>query len=102
MFRSEIDLLMYSTFAVRSGESARLQRLTLVFPYVLLWSNRRADHLSKNDSRDDRPPIQTPWKDPRAAANAALRPSHLIMEQSADFADKNPFDRAILPIYRLR
>src|SRR4051794_3775612 len=35
MLSSEIDFLMYSTFAVQSGESARKQRLAPVFPYVL-------------------------------------------------------------------
>ena len=55
MLSSEIDLLMYSTFAVQSGESARKQRLALVFPYVLLWSNRAVIHLDFDDSRDDRP-----------------------------------------------
>jgi hypothetical protein len=53
MLSSEIDLLMYSTFAVQSGESARKQRLAPVFPYVLLWSNRALDQLSKSDSRND-------------------------------------------------
>ena len=47
---SEIDLLMYSTFAVQSGESARQQRLALVLPYVLLWSNRAVIHLENDDS----------------------------------------------------
>jgi hypothetical protein len=61
----KIDLLMYSTFAVQSGESARQQRLALVLPYVLLWSIRAVDHLSKNDSRDDPRPSQTSRKDPR-------------------------------------
>jgi hypothetical protein len=49
-FSSEIDLLMYSTFAVQSGESARQQRLALVLPYVLLWSNRAVIHLDRDDS----------------------------------------------------
>jgi hypothetical protein len=49
-FRSEIDLLMYSTFAVQSGESARQQRLALVLSYVLLWSNRAVIHLDRDDS----------------------------------------------------
>ena len=52
MLSSEIDLLMYSTFAVQSGESARQQRLALVLPYVLLWSNRAVIHLDRDDSRD--------------------------------------------------
>jgi hypothetical protein len=50
MLSSEIDLLMYSTFAVQSGESARQQRLALVLPYVLLWSNRAVIHLENDDS----------------------------------------------------
>ena len=50
MLSSEIDLLMYSTFAVQSGESARQQRLALVLPYVLLWSNRAVIHLDRDDS----------------------------------------------------
>jgi hypothetical protein len=41
---------MYSTFAVQSGESARQQRLALVLPYVLLWSNRAVIHLDRDDS----------------------------------------------------
>ena len=53
MLSSEIDLLMYSTFAVQSGESARQQRLALVLPYVLLWSNRAVIHLDRDDSRDN-------------------------------------------------
>ena len=44
---------MYSTFAVQSGESARQQRLALVFPHVLLWSNRAVIHLENEDSRND-------------------------------------------------
>jgi hypothetical protein len=55
MLSSEIDLLMYSTFTVQSGESARQQRLALALPCVLLWSIRAVDQLSKNDSRDDPP-----------------------------------------------
>jgi len=55
MLSSKIELLMYRTFPFQSGEGARQQRLTIVFSCVLLWSNRRADHLSKNDSRDDPP-----------------------------------------------
>jgi hypothetical protein len=50
MLSSEIDLLMYSTFAVQSGESARQQRLALALPYVLLWSNRAVIHLENDDS----------------------------------------------------
>ena len=50
MLSSEIDLLMYSTSAVQSGESARQQRLALVLPYVLLWSNRAVIHLENDDS----------------------------------------------------
>ena len=50
MLSSEIELLMYSTFAVQSGESARQQRLALVLPYVLWWSNRAVIHLEDNDS----------------------------------------------------
>jgi hypothetical protein len=46
----ENDLLMYSTFAVQSGESARQERLALVLPYVLLWSNRAVIHLENDDS----------------------------------------------------
>ena len=53
MLSSEIELLMYSTFAVQSGESARQQRLALVLPYVLLWSNRAVIHLANDDSRND-------------------------------------------------
>ena len=56
-FSSKIERLMYRTFAFQSGESARQQRLTSVLLYVLLWSNRRADHLSKNDSRNDPPQV---------------------------------------------
>ena len=44
-FSSEIDLLMYSTFAVQSGESARQQRLALVLSYVLWWSIGERSHL---------------------------------------------------------
>src|SRR5262249_20739314 len=44
-FSSEIDLLMYSTFAVQSGESARQQRLALVLSYVLWWSIGKRSHL---------------------------------------------------------
>jgi hypothetical protein len=55
MLSSEIDLLMYSTFAVQSGESARQQRLAIVLPYVLLWSNRAVIHLDRDDS----------WTNPR-------------------------------------
>jgi hypothetical protein len=51
MLSSEIDLLMYSTFAVQSDESARQQRLALVLPYVVLWSNRAVIHLENDDSR---------------------------------------------------
>jgi len=71
----KIDLLMYSTFAVQSGESARQQRVALVLPYVLLWSIRAVDHLSKNDSRDDPPARRRPGR-----TRAALRvrtPAHL-------------------------
>ena len=38
MLSSEIDLLMYSTVAVQSDESARQQRFTVVGPCVLLSS----------------------------------------------------------------
>jgi hypothetical protein len=58
MLSSEIDLLMYSTFAVQSGESARQQRLALVLPYVLLWSNRAVIHLDRDDSWTNRPQAQ--------------------------------------------
>jgi hypothetical protein len=53
MLSSEIDLLMYSTFAVQSDENARQQCLTFVLPYVLLWSNRAVIHLANDDSRND-------------------------------------------------
>jgi len=53
MLSSEIDLLMYSTFAVQSGESARQQRLALVLPYVVLWSIEGEIHLEKCNSRTD-------------------------------------------------
>ena len=56
MLSSEIDLLMYSTFAVQSGEGARQQRLALALPYVLLWSIEGAIHLEKCSSRSDPPP----------------------------------------------
>jgi hypothetical protein len=75
MLSSKIGLLMYRTFAFQSGESARQQRLTPVLPSVLLWSNRRADHLSKNDSRDDPPARWGLWKDPRGFASPKARPS---------------------------
>ncbi len=55
MLSSKIELLMYRTFAFQSGESARQQRLGLVLPYVLLWSNRAVIHLENDDSRDDPP-----------------------------------------------
>lgn len=55
MLSSKIELLMHRTFAFKSDESARQQRLTVVLPCIMLWSNRRTDHLSKNDSRDDPP-----------------------------------------------
>ena len=58
MLSSEIDLLMYSTFAVQSGESARQQRLALVLPYVLLWSNRAVIHLDRDDSWINPPPSE--------------------------------------------
>src|SRR5215475_10185205 len=69
MLGSEIDLLMYTIFDVQSDESARQQRLTLVLPCVLLWSNRRADYLSKNDSRDDPPMFSCVGRDPRKVLN---------------------------------
>jgi hypothetical protein len=50
MLSSEIDLLMYSTFAAQSGEGARQQRLALALPYVLWWSNRAVIHLENDDS----------------------------------------------------
>ena len=53
MLSSEIDLLMYSTFAVQSGEGARQQSLALVLPYILWWSNRAVFHLEDDDSRTD-------------------------------------------------
>jgi hypothetical protein len=55
MLSSEIDLLMCSTFAVQSDESARQECLTFVLPYVLLWSNRAVVHLANDDSRNDPP-----------------------------------------------
>ena len=68
MLSSEIDLLMYSTFAVQSGESARQQRLALVLPYVLLWSNRAVIHLENDDS----------WINPPAARKRRKDPKHSI------------------------
>ena len=65
MLSSEIDLLMYSTFAVQSGESARQQRLALVLPYVLLWSNRAVIPSSKRRQLDQPATIPTSGKDPR-------------------------------------
>ena len=53
----KFDLLMYRTFAVQSGESARQQRLALALPYVLLWSNRAVIHLENEDSRNDPRPL---------------------------------------------
>jgi hypothetical protein len=55
MLSSEIGLLMYSTFAVQSGESARQERLALVLSYVLLWSNRAVIHLENDDSWNNPP-----------------------------------------------
>jgi hypothetical protein len=49
---------MYSTFAVQSGESARQQRLVLVLPYVLLWSNRAVVSLENDDSWTNPQPIR--------------------------------------------
>jgi hypothetical protein len=49
---------MSSTFAVQSGESARQQRLALLLPYVLLWSNRAVIHLENNDSWTNPPQAQ--------------------------------------------
>jgi hypothetical protein len=65
MLSSEIDLLMYSTFAVQSNENAWQQCFAFVLPYVLLWSNRVVIHLANDDSLSDPPPCQTPRKDPR-------------------------------------
>ena len=58
MLSSKIELLMYRTFPFRSHENSRQHSITILFPCLLLWSNREADHLSKNDSRND-PPSQT-------------------------------------------
>jgi hypothetical protein len=56
MLSSEIDLLMYSTFAVQSNENAWQQYFAFVLPYVLLWSNRVVIHLANDDSpKDPRP-----------------------------------------------
>ena len=63
MLSSEIDRLMYSTFAVQSGKGARQQRLALAFPYVLLWSIEGAIHLEKCKGRDD-PPMFSCGKGP--------------------------------------
>ena len=71
MLSSEIDLLMYSTFAVQSDESARQQCLTFVLPYVLLWSNRAVIHLANDDSRDDPAAISTHRKDPAGSDRSA-------------------------------
>jgi hypothetical protein len=53
MLSSEIDLLMYSTFAVQSNKDAWQQCFAFVLPYVLLWSNRVVIHLANDDSRTD-------------------------------------------------
>src|SRR5689334_22305890 len=72
MLSSKIELLMHRTFAFQLGESSRQQRLISVLPYVMLWSNRRANHLSKNDGRSDPPPRGTPGKDPGNAKDDAI------------------------------
>jgi len=70
MLSSEIDLLMYSTFAVQSDESARQQCLTFVLPYVLLWSNRAVIHLANDDSLTDPPQVLGCSEDPRLLPHA--------------------------------
>src|SRR5262249_11182456 len=54
-FSFEIDLLMYSTFAVHRGESARQKRLALVLSTARGGRNRAAIHL-KNDDSGTNPP----------------------------------------------
>jgi hypothetical protein len=71
-FSSEIDLLMYSTFAVQSGESARQQRLAIALQYVLLWSDRAVIHLANDDSWHNPPPLRVARKDPQKAVREAM------------------------------
>ena len=74
MLSSGIDLLMYSTFAVQSGESARQQRLALVLPYVLLWSNRAVIHLENDNSWTNPPSSEWLGKDaPKRLVRSELR-----------------------------
>src|SRR5262245_8426452 len=75
MLSSEIDLLMYSTFAVQSGKGARQQRLALALPYVLLWSIEGAIHLENCSSRNDPAAISRPGKDPEILWSIARRHS---------------------------
>jgi hypothetical protein len=58
VLRSETDLLMYSTFAVGQGESARQQSLALASPHVLWWSIGERSHLQKSIGRHDPRPSQ--------------------------------------------
>jgi hypothetical protein len=81
-FSSEIDLLMYSTFAVQSGEGARQQRLALVLPYVLLWSNRAVIHLDRDDSWTNPPP--SGWKGPRSPNAPGTIASSLSLRRCED------------------
>ena len=86
MLSSEIDLLMYSTFAVQSDESARQQRLALVLPYVVLWSNRAVIHLEKDDSRNDPTPCGSIGRTRKKLFHGKLPPAYTA-ENRASFAE---------------
>jgi hypothetical protein len=90
MLSSEIGLLMYSTFAVQSGEGARQQRLALALPYVLLWSIEGAIHLEKCNSWINPPPSE--WLE-RTRPKARLvrnSPSHEVGLSNSTFVAAQP------------
>jgi hypothetical protein len=84
MLSSEIALLMYSTSAVQSDESARKQRLALVLPYVLLWSNRAVIHLENDDSRNDPPPRGRLGRTPLNAKDDAISAATRVFAHRGD------------------